>query len=182
MLTAKREAFAVALASGMSQSAAYRVAFPKSASWKDASVWDQASKLAANPEVRQRATELATKAAAANEVTVERVVRELARVAFGDRRRVMSWGPSGVSLMDSEEIDEADAAMVAEVSETTTKDGGSIKMKTHDKVKALELLGKHVGMFTEKVELTGRGGGPLQSVSLTASEFMRIAAEVASRV
>lgn len=30
---------------------------------------------------------------------------------------------------------------------------------------ALELLGKHIGMFKEKVELTGASGGPIETVS-----------------
>lgn len=147
MLTPKREAFAAGLAAGMTQAAAYRAAYPKALGWKDATVWEHASRLAADGKVQARVADLGAKAAAANEVTQERIVRELARVAFGDRRRLMTWGPGGVRLVDSETIDEGDAAAVAEVSETTTKDGGSIKLKTHDKVKALELLGRHVGMF-----------------------------------
>ncbi len=31
--------------------------------------------------------------------------------------------------------------------------------------KATELVGKHLGMFREKVELTGKGGGPIQTES-----------------
>ena len=30
---------------------------------------------------------------------------------------------------------------------------------------ALELLGKHIGMFKDKVELTGSGGGPVETVT-----------------
>jgi hypothetical protein len=33
--------------------------------------------------------------------------------------------------------------------------------------KALELLGKEVGMFKDRVEHTGKGGGPIQTVDLT---------------
>ena len=49
-------------------------------------------------------------------------------------------------------------------------------------LKAAELEGKHLGAFVEKIEHTRPGGGPLQSVSLTADEFRRIALEVAGRV
>ena len=163
MLTPKREAFAAGLAAGQTQAAAYRAAFPHSAKWRDGAVWTEASKLAALPEVRQRVDDLMAAAAAKNGVTVERVVAELARVAFGDRRRLMTWGPNGVKLRDSETISEDDAAAVAEVSETVNAAGGSIKLKTHDKVKALELLGKYVGIFTDKVQLTGKDGGPVET-------------------
>lgn len=86
------------------------------------------------------------------EITQDRVVSELARIAFADPRDLMEWGPSGVKLKDSADLTKEQAASVAEVSETTTKDGGSLKLKKHDKVKALELLGRHMGMFKDKVE------------------------------
>jgi phage terminase small subunit len=87
------------------------------------------------------------------EVTADRVVLELARIAFGDPRRVMSWGPGGVKLRPSAELADEDAAIVAEVGETTTKEGGTLRVKTVDKLGALRLLGQHLGMFAEKVDM-----------------------------
>ena len=86
------------------------------------------------------------------EITQDRVVQELARIAFGNSRSVMSWGPGGLVLRNSNDLNEDEAALVSEVRETTTKDGGSMALKTHDKLKALELLGKHLGMFDKKPE------------------------------
>lgn len=83
------------------------------------------------------------------EISADRVILELARIAFSDPREVMEWGPYGVRLKDSASLTEEQAASVAEVSEG--KDG-VMKLKKHDKVKALELLGKHIGIFREKVE------------------------------
>ncbi len=85
------------------------------------------------------------------EITADRVVSELAKIAFADPRDLMEWGPDGVKLKASADLTEEQAASVAEVSETTTKDGGSLKLKKHDKVKALELLGKHLGIFEPEV-------------------------------
>ena len=92
------------------------------------------------------------------EITQDRVVSELAKIAFADPRELMEWGPEGVKLKDSAELTEEQAASVAEVSGTTTKDGGSLRLKKHDKVKALELLGRHLGMFTDKVKSEISGG------------------------
>lgn len=92
------------------------------------------------------------------EITADRVVAELAKIAFADPRDLMEWGPDGVKLKASADLTEEQAASVAEVSETTTKDGGSLKLKKHDKVKALELLGRHMGMFKDKVENEISGG------------------------
>lgn len=160
-LTPTEEAFATHVASGQSQAEAYRQAFPRSRRWKDATIYSKASTLAATEKVQKRVRELGEKATAANDVTVERVVRELSKIAFGNQRQVMKWGPNGVSLLPSDELDEDAAAMVSEVSESVSSTGGSIKLKTHDKVKALELLGKHLGIFIDKTELTGKGGKDL---------------------
>lgn len=86
------------------------------------------------------------------EITQDRVLNELARIAFGNNRAVMSWGPGGLVLRNSNDLTEDEAALVSEVRETTTKDGGSMALKTHDKLKALELLGKHLGMFEKRPE------------------------------
>ena len=181
-LSPKQEAFAAGVAQGLSQAEAYRRAYPRSTAWKDESVWQCASRLMADIKVRSRIDDLMAKAAAANEVTQERIVRELARIAFGNKRAVMKWGPHGVALIDSEALTDDEAAMVAEVQETVTVAGSSLKLKTHDKVKALELLGKHVGMFADKVQVSGSGGGPIQTVSMTADEFSKIAADIAGRI
>lgn len=53
-LTPQQEAFAQTVASGKSQSDAYRSAYPKSLKWKPDSVWQQASKLMADTKVSTR--------------------------------------------------------------------------------------------------------------------------------
>jgi phage terminase small subunit len=47
-----------------------------------------------------------------------------------------------------------------------TPDGYGIEreIRIADKIKALELLGKRFGMFRDKVEMTGEGGGPITVV------------------
>lgn len=111
--------------------------------------------IAAAIEVRQKV--LREKA----EITADMVIRELAKIAFGDQRRLMSWGPGGVKLRASADLSDEEAAAVAEVSETTTLNGGSLKIKAHDKVGALKLLGEHLGLFKQKVEVSGKDGAPI---------------------
>lgn len=159
MLTPQRETFAAGLASGLTQAAAYRKAYPKSLKWKDASVWDTASKLAANPEVRQRVTELASKAASANEVTVERVVRELARLAFFDVRKLHRDDGEPIPVQD---LDDDTAAAIVGIESATERgrdqEAGTTvirKYKLADKGANLERLGRHLKMFIDRVELSG---------------------------
>ena len=50
--------------------------------------------------------------------------------------------------------------------ETRTERGGAsiqtAKIRRWDKMRALELLGKHLGMFKDSVEHTGPNGAPIQ--------------------
>ena len=49
-------------------------------------------------------------------------------------------------------------------------------------VKAEELRGKACGLYVERKEHTGPGGGPIQTVSMTPAEFRKIALELAGKV
>lgn len=53
-ITSQQEAFAQAVASGKSQSDAYRLAYPKSLKWTPQSVANQANKLMGNPDIPPR--------------------------------------------------------------------------------------------------------------------------------
>lgn len=131
---------------------------------------EQGARLLSNVMVQAALAERMKAREQRTEVTQDMVLAELGKIAFGDQRKVMTWGPTGVKLRDSESLGSDDAAIVSEVSETVTANGGTLKLKTHDKVKALELLGKHLGMFKDKVEITGKNGGPVESQTVVVDE------------
>lgn len=106
-------------------------------------------------QVRKAIEKAQAKRTERTEITADRVVTELAKIAFADPRDLMEWGPNGVMLKDSSTLTEEQAASVAEVAEGN---GGTLRLKKHDKVKALELLGRHIGMFRDKVETEVSGG------------------------
>lgn len=123
-----------------------------------ASAQVESVRLMKRPDVLAAIQKAIHERATRNEITADRVIQELAKVAFGDLRKVMSWDASGVQIRASSELADEDAAMVSEVCETRQggEDGGStIKVKTHDKVAALTLLGRHLGIFKDKLELSG---------------------------
>ncbi len=62
-LNQQKEKFAQLVASGMSQAAAYREAYPNSTKWKDSTVWSRSSELAKEREVLGRIAELQGEAA-----------------------------------------------------------------------------------------------------------------------
>ena len=96
-------------------------------------------------------------------ITADEVLKELARIAFSDIRKAATFGPAGVTIRSSAELDDATAAAISEVSETTTQFGGSRKVKLHDKVKALELAGRHLGLFEKD---KGPGAAVLNFISM----------------
>ena len=122
---------------------------------------EQASRLLSNVMVRRLVEDLQKARSESTGVTADRVISELARIAFGNQRAVMTWGADGVSLRESSQLTDDEAALVSEVAETVSAAGNGLKLKTHDKVKALELLGKHLGMFVDKVEHSGAIAGGL---------------------
>lgn len=85
-------------------------------------------------------------------VKADRVVKELLRIAFADSRRTMRWDDErGLVFEPSDSLDDDTAAAISEVSEKVTETKKGIKreqrVKMHDKIRALELLGKHLGMW-----------------------------------
>ena len=113
------------------------------------------------------------------EITQDMVLRELAKIGFADIRRAVTWGETelrvadgedgtavpyhGLALKASDEIDDDTAAAISEVAQT--KEG--LRVKFHDKRAALVDVGRHLGMFKDKVEHSGKDGGPIQSESVT---------------
>ena len=172
-LTPSQEKFATGLAKGLSQAEAYRKAYPNSKKWKDESVWQKASVLASNIKVQSRVQELLQKAAAKNEITVERVLREIARLAFFDIRKLVNddGTPKGLHELDDDTAAAIAGLDVARVGNAVVGEGEILKFKIADKNSALEKLAKHLQIFTDKLELTGKDGGPIQTQTIDPSKL-----------
>jgi phage terminase small subunit len=93
------------------------------------------------------------------EVTTERIIEELARVAFLDLRLI--FDETGALKKPKDWPDDvARAATYLDVDEIwdgrgndRTQIGVTKRVKFSDKLKALELLGKHKKMFIDRVEV-----------------------------
>jgi phage terminase small subunit len=104
------------------------------------------------------------------QITADRVLCELARVAFSDPRKL--FGANG-ALKPVTELDDDTAATLAQLEvfeetegrgEAKVTVGYTKKLKQWDKVSALEKLGKHLGLFTDIHEHRGPGGGPIELI------------------
>lgn len=102
-------------------------------------------------------------------ITADRVLQELARIAFSDTTSAVSVnGKGGVALTPTDLLSEDDRACIAEISETTNRGGGSVKVKFYDKLKALDILAKHLKLTNDTVTL--EAGDSLAQALLAARE------------
>lgn len=85
-------------------------------------------------------------------VSADRVVMELAKIAFVNANDVID---ADTATLKPDAAPEDTAAIQSVKVKTFGEDGLEREIKMADKLKALELLGKHLGMFKDKVELSG---------------------------
>ena len=137
----------------------------------------QGERLLRNVEVQTAISQAQQQRSKRTQITADRVLMELAKLGFSDLRKAIIWranvtgmveGENGeqrlavtneVQLVNSEELDDDTAAAISEVSQNAQ---GGLKIKFYDKRGALDSIGRHLGMFTDKVEHTGPDGGPIQ--------------------
>lgn len=101
-------------------------------------------------------------------VNADRVVRELAKIAFVNAGEVVDLDTA--LLMDK--ISDDDMAAIQSVKvKTFGEDGIEREVKLADKLKALELLGKHLGLFKDKVEINGNVKADMSSLSSILKEI-----------
>ena len=160
-LTDKQERFVQELIKGKSQREAYRIAYPTSLKWSDKTVDETACRLFNKPKVHARYDQLHDRLVKEAEddciVDAKMVLKELANIAFANvtdfvNVEVDERG-SKVKINNTATLPDDKKAALAEIG--TTQAG--IRIKQHDKVKALELLGKHLKLFTDKVETEVNG-------------------------
>lgn len=83
-------------------------------------------------------------------VSADRVVRELAKLAFVNATDVIDVDSATIAENASRE----DTACISAVKAKSGEDFIEREIKLCDKTKALELLGKHLGMFSDNVKLS----------------------------
>lgn len=157
----EHEQFALAYVAQRDRVGAYKLVYPNCKS--EAAAVSAARRLLATPKIAARVAYLQSQVAA---VVVEqtgvdqaRIVAEVAKIAFGDIRKVVRWHPevtehtdeedggdvvtvtrtiqNRVTLVSSEEIDDDTAAAIASVSLSST---GTLTVKMNDKLGALKEL------------------------------------------
>ena len=136
---------------------------------------EQAARLLAKVSSQECIQQLKEARSKRTEITADRVLQELAIVGLAridDFAKVERTTHTEVLGTDNEgkpiisthsyktvnvfETDYVDANKIPAIASIKqTKEG--IELKTHDKIKALELIGRHLGMWNDKLDLSTKG-------------------------
>lgn len=158
-LTPKQKRFADEYLIDLNATAAYKRA---GYAGKGKSAENAASRLLGNVGVIAYVASRQVKLQEKLEITQERVLAEYAKLAFLDPRKF--YDEAG-ALIPVHKLDADTAAALAGMDVTEIKAGEAEightkKIKIADKKGALDSIARTLGMFIDKTELTGKGGGP----------------------
>lgn len=127
------------------------------------------------PNIQAAITEGRRKQSKRTEITADRVLAELALLGFANMEDYIRIDNDGDPYINLSELTREQAAAISEVAVDdytegrgkNARDVRKVRIKFHDKKGALVEIGKHLGMFVERHELTGKDGGPIEHEDLS---------------
>ena len=152
-MTEKQKIFADEYLIDLNATRAYRVAYPSVK--KDETAAAAAARMLRNVKVQEYISERMQERQQRTEVTQDMVVKELAAIAFAratDYVEIRSNGVCGtVVIKPTTNLSDRQIRAIAGIKEGAN----GIEIKLNDKEKALELLGRHLGMWNDKIKVDG---------------------------
>lgn len=148
-MTEKQKIFADEYLIDLNATRAYKVAYPSVK--KDETAAQAGSRMLRNVKVAAYIQERMEERQKRTEITQDRVLEELAAIAFAKATDYAEIKGECVRIKDTDTLDEQQIRAIAGIKEGKF----GIELKLNDKEKALELLGRHLGMFKDKVEVFG---------------------------
>lgn len=122
---------------------------------------EQSARLLSNVIVSAAVQKAMAERSERTRITVDRVLKELARMGFSDVRTIFT---DAGGLRSPTEMDDEAAAAIQSVEVITRRVPGDEKqvvqihkIKMADKLGALTQIGRHLGMFTDKSEIDVKG-------------------------
>ena len=118
------------------------------AGYSERSARTQAARLLANDNVKAYLKELFAERASKLDITANRILEEIGHVAFFDIRNIYN----GSSLKEIDDLDESTAKAISSIKSRVEKLDGEnfaevVEVKSNDKLRALDMLAKHMGLY-----------------------------------
>ena len=105
------------------------------------------------PDIQAYIKELLSKREERTQITADMVVKEWAKIAFFDIRKI--FHKEG-GLLNPHDLDDETATIISSIKARDIKVGDDIETikeyRLNDKMKALDMLAKHLGMFEKEKE------------------------------
>lgn len=121
------------------------------------------------PEVQAALKKAIDNRSERTQITQDMVLRELAGIAFANGADYVRVENGSVQVRDTAALSDGKRAAIALIREG--RDG--VEVRTYDKLKALELLGKHLGLFERQADQSGENA---------LKEFLAAAAPVREEI
>lgn len=148
-MTEKQKIFADEYLIDLNATRAYRKAYPSVK--KDETAAQAGSRMLRNVKVAEYIAERMQARQERTEITQDRVLEELAAIAFARATDYAEVRDDQVFIKDTAGLSENQIKAIAGIKQGKF----GIEVKLNDKEKALELLGRHLGMFKDRVEVSG---------------------------
>lgn len=173
-LTDKQKIFVNEYLIDLNATRAYKVAYPNCKTENAASA--AASKMLRNVKVQEQISEKMKEREVRTNISQDRVLKELAAIAFSNgtefakiiEKQAVVTSPNGhrIPIEDEDGNPVMIRVVQMELTDNLTKEQKKaisgikegkygMEVSSYDKVRALELLGRHFGMFKDKVEVSG---------------------------
>jgi len=116
---------------------------------------EQSSRLLANVNVQAAIARLQAERSKRTGVSADRIVLELAKLGFVNITDVADFDDA--TVRDDANRNDTAAIQSVKVKRIPTEDGDIVEreLKLHDKVKSLDLLGRHLGIWNDKLKING---------------------------
>ena len=101
-------------------------------------------------------------------ISPKKVVEELAAIGFARATDFLCVSDGTLTIRSTDTLSRSDQAAIASVEQTSN----GIRLKFYDKMKALELLGKYLGMFDGIPEDSGQRNNLLESILAATGEVI----------
>ena len=146
-MTDKQKIFADEYLIDLNATRAYRVAYPSVK--KDETAAQAGSRMLRNVKVAKYISDRMKERQERTDVTQDRVVQELAASAFAKATDYVEIRGGRVVIKDTIQLEDNQIRAIAGIKEGAN----GIEIKLNDKEKALELLGRHLGMWNDKLDI-----------------------------